>query len=82
LQEDGLMMLPEEGRLFLDDPMFNTPYQEQLSGFDFYLDDRVEVVSVLSPADRWPKQLFYIPAIGLLLIVIVLQRRRQTKPAF
>jgi len=82
LQEDGLIMLPEEGRLFLDDPMFNTPYQEQLSGFDFYLDNRVEVVSVLSPADRWPKQLFYIPAIGLLLIVIVLQRRRQTKPAF
>jgi hypothetical protein len=82
LQEQGMMFLPEGERLFLDDPMFNTPYQEKLSGFDFYLDDRVEVVNVLSPAQRWPKQVFYIPAIGLLLLVIVLQRRRQTKPAF
>ncbi len=82
LQEQGMMFLPEGERLFLDDPMFNTPYQEKLSGFDFYLDDRVEVVSVLSPAQRWPKQVFYIPAIGLLLVVIMLQRRRQTKSAF
>lgn len=82
LQEQGMMFLPEGERLFLDEPMFNTHYQEKLSGFDFYLDERVEVVSVLSPAQRWPKQVFYIPAIGLLLLVIVLQRRRQTKPAF
>ena len=82
LQEQGMMFLPEGERLFLDEPMFNTPYQEKLSGFDFYLDDRVEVVSVLSPAQRLPKQVFYIPAIGLLLLIIVLQRRRQTKPAF
>ena len=82
LQEQGMMFLPEGERLFLDEPMFNTPYQEKLSGFDFYLDDRVEVVSVLSPAQRLPKQMFYIPAIGLLLLIIVLQRRRQTKPAF
>ena len=82
LQEAGLVLLPEGDRLLLDEPMFNTPYQEQLSGFDFYLDDKVEIVSVLSPAKRWPKQVFYIPALALLLIVIVLQRRRQTKPAF
>lgn len=82
LQEAGLMLLPEQGRLYLDEPMFNTPYQEKLSGFDFYLEDKVEVVSVLSPAKRWPKQVFYLPAIALLLLVIVLQRRRQTKPAF
>lgn len=82
LQAAGLMLLPEGDRLLLDEPMFNTAFQEKLSGFDFYLDDKVEVVSVLSPAKRWPKQVFYIPAIALLLLVIVLQRRRQTKPAF
>jgi TRAP transporter 4TM/12TM fusion protein len=82
LQDQGMMFLPDGERLFLDEPMFNTPYQQKLSGFDFYLDDRVEVVNVLSPAQRWPKQVFYIPAIGLLFLIIVLQRRRQTKPAF
>jgi TRAP transporter 4TM/12TM fusion protein len=82
LQAAGLILLPEGDRLILDEPGFNTPYQERLAGFDFYLDEKVEVVNVLSPVKRWPKQVFYIPAIALLLIVIVLQRRRQTKPAF
>jgi TRAP transporter 4TM/12TM fusion protein len=82
LQADGLVLMPEGERLLLDEPMFNTTYQEKLAGFDFYLDDKVEVVSVLSPAKRWPKQVFYIPALALLLLIIVVQRRRQTKPAF
>jgi hypothetical protein len=82
LQQAGMIFMPEGERLYLDDPAFNSVYQRRLAGFDFYLDDRVEVTSVLSPADRWPKEIFYIPAIALLLIVIVLQRRRQTKPAF
>jgi hypothetical protein len=29
-----------------------------------------------------PEQVFYIPALLLLGLVILLQRRRQTKPAF
>ncbi len=78
----GLLLLPEGDRLFLDEPMFGTPYQEKLSGFDFYLEDRVEVVSLLVSADRWPKEIFYIPALLLLAVVVLLQRRRQTKPAF
>jgi len=82
LQAAGLILMPEGERLLLDDPTFNTPFQEQLSGFDFYLDEKVEIVNVLSPAKRLPKQVFYIPAIALLLLVIMLQRRRQTKPAF
>src|SRR5690606_28707615 len=76
----GLLLLPEGDRLFLDEPMFGTPYQEKLSGFDFYLEDRVEVVSLLVSADRWPKEIFYIPALLLLAVVVLLQRRRQTKP--
>ncbi len=82
LEQAGMIFLPEGDKLYLDDPTFNSPFQRRLSGFDFYLDDRVEVISVLSPADRWPKEVFYIPAIALLLLVIALQRRRQTKPAF
>ncbi|WP_343079128.1 TRAP transporter permease [Ostreiculturibacter nitratireducens] len=78
----GLFLLPEGDKLFMDEPMFGTPYQEKLSGFDFYLDERVEVVSLLTPAHRMPKQVFYIPALLLLGLVVVLQRRRQTKPAF
>jgi TRAP transporter 4TM/12TM fusion protein len=82
LKGDGLIMLPEQDRLFLDEPVFGSKFQEQLKNFDFYLDNRVEITEVMVAADRLPKQVFYLPAIFLLLIVIVLQRRRQTKPAF
>ncbi|AZB65298.1 TRAP transporter fused permease subunit [Cereibacter sphaeroides] len=78
----GLLLLPEEGRLYMDEPMFGTDYQQKLQGFDFYGSERVEVSSLQSPAHRPPKQLFYIPALLLLGLVIALQRRRQTKPAF
>jgi TRAP-type uncharacterized transport system fused permease subunit len=82
LEGDGLIMLPEQDRLFLDEPVFGSKFQEQLKNFDFYLDNRVEITEVMVAADRLPKQIFYLPAIFLLLMVIVLQRRRQTKPAF
>ena len=78
----GLLLMPEGDKLFMDEPMFGTPYQEKLSGFDFYTDQRVEVVSLLSPAHRMPKQIFYLPALLLLALVVMMQRRRQTTPAF
>jgi TRAP transporter 4TM/12TM fusion protein len=78
----GLFLMPEGDRLFMDEPMFGTPYQQQFNGFDFYSDPRVEVVGLLKPADRMPKQVFWIPAILLLGLVVMLQRRRQTTPAF
>ncbi len=82
LEGDGLIMLPVQDRLFLDEPVFGSKFQEQLKNFDFYLDNRVEITKVMVAADRLPKQVFYLPAIFLLLIVIIFQRRRQTKPAF
>jgi hypothetical protein len=78
----GLLLIPEGTRMFMDEPMFGTPYQKKLSGIDFYASERAEVLAVLTPAERLPKQLFYIPALLLLGLVVMLQRRRQTKPAF
>ena len=78
----GLLLMPEGDQMFMDEPRFDTPYQTKLQGFDFYGEDRVQVASLLHPADRMPKQIFWIPALLLLGLVIVMQRRRQTKPAF
>ena len=82
LQSAGLLFLPEGERLYLDEPVFGSDYQSRLGDFDFYMDTRVEVTEVLLEADRLPKQIFYIPALLLLALVIMMQRRRQTKPAF
>jgi hypothetical protein len=78
----GLLIYPEGEGIRLDEPMFGTPLAETLAGFDFYAEEPVELASVLAPADRLPAQLFYIPALLLLGLVVLLQRRRQTKPAF
>lgn len=82
LANTGLFLMPEEDRMVLDEPMFGSPFQESLGGYDFYGRQQVELLSVQRPADRMSEQLFYIPALLLLFGVIVLQRRRQTQPAF
>ena len=67
----------------LDEPMFGTAAAEALLDFDFYDDENpVQLASVQIAQDRLPEQVFYIPALLLLGVVILLQRRRQTKPAF
>jgi len=78
----GLLLYPEGETVRLDEPMFGTPLAETLSNFDFYADTPVELAAVQAPADRLPAQVFYIPALLLLGLVILLQKRRQTKPAF
>ena len=82
VDDTGLFLMPEEDRMILDEPMFGSPFQRDLGDFDFYGAEPVELVAVLRPADRMPEQIFYIPALLLLGLVILLQRRRQTVPAF
>jgi len=61
-------------------------YKKKLTGlskqFDFLGDKPVVVSSVLVPNERLPKEIFFIPGLLLLGLVILLQRGRQTQPAF
>ena len=82
IDSSGLLLFPEGDVVRLDEPMFGTPSAETLSNFDFYSDTPVQLASIQAPRDRMPKEVFYIPALLLLGLVILLQRRRQTKPAF
>ena len=78
----GLLTMLEGDTMRLDEPMFGTPPSEALADFDFYSDQPVELASILAPRERITKYVFYIPALVLLAGVVLLQRRRQTKPAF
>ena len=83
LDDTGLFLMPEDDRMLMEEPGFGTRYDDDLQGFDFYDPDTpVEIITVQSEADRMPAQLFYIPALVLLGLIVLLQRRRQTKPAF
>ncbi len=80
LQKLGLDVDPETGAL--QEPMFGSPYQRLGNQFDFYDDKPVTVSTVQVAAERMPKEVFYIPALALLFLIVLLQRRRQTVPAF
>jgi len=83
LSGTGFFLLDPDGdTLPMEEPLPGTSYEEQLRGFDFYGADPVRIVAVERPNDRMPQELFYIPALLLLGLVIMMQRRRQTQPAF
>jgi hypothetical protein len=66
----------------MDEPMPATPFAEAVNTFDFYGDPPVVITEVQRPADRIAQEIFYLPALLLLGVVVLVQRRRQTKPAF
>ena len=79
LTKMGLVLTGEPGQI--DEP-FGGPFGGLGTQFDFYADKPVKIATVSLPTERMPKEVFYIPALILLGLVILLQRRRQTTPAF
>ena len=82
IDASGLLLIPEGDVVRLDEPMFGTDTAERLSDFDFYADTPVQLSAVQVPVNQMPAQIFFIPALLLLGLIVLLQRRRQTKPAF
>ncbi len=82
IDASGLLLFEDGDVVRLDEPAFGSDTAETLANFDFYADDPVRLSSVQTAQDRMPQQVFYIPALLLLGLVIMLQRRRQTQPAF
>jgi TRAP transporter 4TM/12TM fusion protein len=79
----GLAVLAEDGVIKLEDPAFGSAYYEKLSReYDFYGDEPVQILRAEVEADRMHKEWFFLPAFVLLLLLIQVQRRRATQPAF
>ena len=76
-----------DGTVTLEEPLDFAGYTASKLGpdgadFDFYADEPVKLLAVELHADRMPKEVFYIPALLLLMLVIAMQRRRTDVPAF
>lgn len=67
----GIEFRDEGGKIFVDNLNFGGPSEQLGIDFDW------EVVELEVEADRLPKELFYIPALLLLLLVWQLQMRRK-----
>ncbi len=82
LKRSGLVVMEDDGKAVLEEPFPGTTFFQILSEYDFYGDTPVEITKVETEAERMPKEIFYIPALVLLTFVVLMQRRRQTVPAF
>lgn len=83
LDAQGLTVIEEDGRLLLEEPFPGTPHFETLgTEYDFYGDSPVVITSVQIENDRFPKEVFWIPALILLAGLVLVQRPRATQSAF
>ncbi len=71
LEAFGLELLDDDGKVLVDNAIFDS--KAQAAGFDF---DQV-IVQLLVPAPQPSKFLFFIPALALLALIFLLQRRRR-----
>lgn len=67
----GLTFRDEEGKLLIDTVGFDSPAAKAKLDFDW------QIVLVELPSDRLPKEVFWLPALGMLGLIIVMQRRRR-----
>jgi hypothetical protein len=82
LEAAGLNVIVEDGQAIIEEPFPGTPFFESIGKtFDFYGDDPVQVADVLTNADRIPKEVFYFPAVLLLGLIVLVQRRRRDAAA-
>jgi len=67
----GLELRFEDGMALVDNIGFDSPAEKAGIDFDW------RITQVMTPADRIPKEVFFIPAIGLLIMVYLMQRARR-----
>ena len=80
LSDGGLSITLDEGKAIIEEPFPGTPYFETLGkAFDYYGDDPVQVTEVRKEAERIFKEIVYIPAVLILAIIFLMQKRRQRK---
>ncbi|MBL6600202.1 MAG: TRAP transporter permease [Alphaproteobacteria bacterium] len=83
LSKMGLAVVVDGDKALFEEPLPGTKFEALSNTYDFYDDAKPVVVSAVKVEnDRVVKEVFYIPALFLLGLVIMLQRRRQTQPAF
>ena len=83
LDEQGLLILEEGETLLLEEPFPGTPHFDALgTEYDFYGDTPVTITAVQVQNERMPKEIFWLPALLLLGVIVLIQRPRATQPAF
>ena len=79
----GLGVIKQGDKAMFDSPRAGTKFEVLSRAYDFYAGRSPVITSAVKvPNDRMMKEIFYIPALPLLGLVVMLQCRCQTQPAF
>ncbi|MGM0700978.1 MAG: TRAP transporter permease [Pseudomonadota bacterium] len=70
----GLELRTEDGNTYVDNVAFGSQ-AEQLGLGSVFFDQ--QILTVMAPVDRWPKELMWIPGFLVFGLVVMLQRRRR-----
>ena len=77
LNAAGLLIMVEDDGVIVEEPFPGTPLFQQLQDFDFYADRPVRLDLVfVENTNRPDREMFYLPAIILLGLIVFLNRRR------
>ncbi len=80
LEKNGLLIAVEGDVAKLEEPLPGSKFESVGRTFDFYGDKPVTISTVKLPNERMPKEVFYIPALLILGLVVLMQRSRRTRP--
>ena len=73
LSNAGFEIRKEDSKIIIDNIVFGSAAEKSGLDFDF------EIVGILVAADRPPKELMFVPALVLYLLVFMMQRRRRPR---
>ena len=79
LENNGLLVTVEGGIAMLEEPLPGSKFETVGRTFDFYVERPVTISAVNLPNERMLKEVFYIPAILVLGLVVLMQRSRRTR---
>jgi len=77
LENNGLFITLDGDAAAMEEPLPGSPFEGLGRKFDFYGDDPVVIETVSVPNERVVKEVFYIPAVLLLAVIVMLQFRRK-----
>ncbi len=81
LEAAGIKIAQNDGKTVIDDVVATDSGGAPTAAAKAKLEFDMEILSAEVPNERMPKEIFYIPALVLLGLIVVLQRRRRTAAA-
>ena len=80
IKKAGLFLNFEDPNIFMEEPLPGSALFQEMKTFDFYADSPVKLKTIyISKKDRFPKEVFHIPALLILLFIYLSQAKRSKR---